>query len=159
MHPASRCTSLEAGVGGTILLVEDNPAQVQMTQRVLRECGRNLALVVVRDGQAAVDYLFHQGDYTADPTWRLPNLVLLDLNLPHLNGREVLERLRASPSHRHLPVIVLSSSCQEPEVRELYAAGANSYVEKPQEYTRFCEMMHNLLRFWLDTSLLPRGEA
>src|SRR5262245_25920081 len=86
-----------------------------------------------------------------------PDLILLDLNLPQMSGREVLERIRATPACCHLPVIVFSSSCAPPEVRELYIAGANGYVEKPQDYTRFVEVMRNLLGFWLDTARLPRS--
>lgn len=155
MQPSSRPAGSDAGTCPTILLVEDNVAQVQMTQRALRDCGRAIELVVVGDGLAAVDHVLRAGPGEL----RLPDLVLLDLNLPQMGGREVLDRIRATPACCHLPVIVLSSCSSPPEVRALYAAGANGYVEKPQDYLRFVEAMRNLLGFWLDTARLPRGDA
>jgi CheY-like chemotaxis protein len=156
VQPPSLPSGSDAGAGPTILLVEDNAAQVQMTQRALRECGRPIELVVVGDGREAIDYLLGP-EHRADQVHHNPDLILLDLNLPQMSGREVLERIRATPACRHLPVIVFSSSCAPPEVRGLYAAGANGYVEKPQDYPRFVEVMRNLLGFWLDTACLPRG--
>jgi CheY-like chemotaxis protein len=151
----SRSPDTEPRLARVILLVEDSAAQVQMTQRALRESSPTVALIVMRDGQEAVDYLLRLGSHAADRNWRRPDLVLLDLHLPRLSGREVLERIRLTPSCRHLPVVVLSSSRHPDDVLTMYSAGANSYVEKPQDYTRFAEVLRNLQHFWLETALLP----
>src|SRR5436190_7894280 len=115
-----------------ILLVEDNPADVKITERALRESGFPVELLVVRDGQEAVDYLLRQGQHADDASWRSPDLILLDLNLPRLNGREVLDRIRNTPALKAVPVVVLTTSKRQEDVQEMYAAGANTYIEKPQ---------------------------
>jgi CheY-like chemotaxis protein len=139
----------------TILLVEDNPADIKITQRALRESALSVELVVVRDGQEAVDYLLRQGVYANDADWRAPELILLDLNLPRLTGREVLERIRITPQFRSVPVVVLTTSRRREDVQEVYAAGANTYIEKPQDFPRFVEVLRTIHRYWLDTALLP----
>jgi CheY-like chemotaxis protein len=138
-----------------ILLVEDNPADVQITQRALRDSGVPVQLIVVRDGQEAIDYLLREGVRGQEPSWRAPDLVLLDLNLPRLSGREVLERLRATTRFRAVPVVVLTTSSRPEDVRDMYAAGANTYIEKPQDFARFVEVLRTIQRYWLDTALLP----
>jgi CheY-like chemotaxis protein len=138
-----------------ILLVEDSPADIKITQRALRESAVPVELIVVRDGQEAVDYLLRQGDHQATPGWRSPDLILLDLNLPRLNGREVLERIRATPALRGVPVVVLTTSRRQEDVQEVYAAGANTYIEKPQDFGRFVEVLRTIQSYWLDTALLP----
>ena len=138
-----------------ILLVEDNPADVAITQRALREIGFPAELVVVRDGQEAVDYLLRQGEHAHDPQWRIPDLILLDLNLPRMDGRQVLERIRATPALRVVPVVVLTPSRREEDVQSLYAAGANTYIEKPQDFSRFVGVLQTIQQYWLDTALLP----
>jgi two-component system response regulator len=138
-----------------ILLVEDNPADIKITQRALRDSGLPVDLLVVRDGQEAVDYLLRQGEHAHSDGWRSPDLILLDLNLPRLNGREVLERIRARPELKAVPVIVLTTSRRQEDVQQLYAAGANTYIEKPQDFARFVEVLQTIHRYWLDTALLP----
>jgi CheY-like chemotaxis protein len=153
-----------------ILLVEDNPADVAITQRALRESASPVELLVVRDGQEAIDYLLRQGPYAPAPasagqperqppeaadTWRCPELILLDINLPRLSGREVLERIRATPTLKAVPVIVLTTSRRREDVQEMYAAGANTYIEKPADFARFVEVLQVIQRYWLDTALLP----
>jgi two-component system, chemotaxis family, response regulator Rcp1 len=138
-----------------ILLVEDNPADIKITQRALRESGIPVDLLVARDGEEAVEYLLRQGKYADDPNWRGPDLVLLDLNLPRLTGQQVLERIRATPSLRAIPVVVLSTSRRLEDVQDIYAAGANTYIEKPQDFNRFVEVLETIQRYWLETALLP----
>jgi len=142
-----------------ILLVEDNPADVKITQRALRESGLPVDLIVVRDGQEAVDYLFRQGSHadgsTSSSTWRKPDLILLDVNLPKMNGREVLERIRANPHLKTVPVVVLTTSSRVEDVQQMYAAGANTYIEKPQDFSRFVAVLQVIHRYWLDLALLP----
>ena len=97
-----------------------------------------MELTVVRDGQEAVEYLLRQGAHAANPAWHCPDLVLLDLNLPRLTGREVLERIRETPALRAIPVVVLTTSHRLEDVLELYRAGANTYIEKPQDFGVLC---------------------
>jgi two-component system response regulator len=139
----------------SILLVEDNPADIQITKRALRDSRLPVELIVVRDGQEAVDYLFRQGSHATNPTWRKPDLILLDLNLPRLTGREVLQRVRAAELLRLVPVVVLSTSNRQEDVEALYASGANTYIAKPQDFGRFVEVLQTIQRYWLDHALLP----
>ncbi|HEX5272375.1 MAG TPA: response regulator [Gemmataceae bacterium] len=145
-------------VAHAILLVEDNPADVEITRRALRESAAPVELIVVRDGQEAIDYLLRQGGHAEPGEWRLPDLILLDLNLPRMTGREVLERLRATDNFRSVPVVVLTTSTRPEDVRALYAAGANTYIEKPQDFKQFVEVLKTVRHYWLDTALLPPGE-
>ncbi len=141
-----------------ILLVEDNPADIQITQRAVRESAMPVELIVVRDGQEAIDYLMRAGSHADSADWRSPTLILLDLNLPRLNGREVLRRIRGTPALQTVPVVVMSTSDRPEDVSDLYAAGANTYINKPQEFGRFVEVLKNIQRYWLDTALLPPSE-
>jgi chemotaxis family two-component system response regulator Rcp1 len=141
-----------------ILLVEDSPAEIKITERALQESGGPVELIAVRDGQEALDYLLRQGDYADSPSWRNPALVLLDLNLPRLTGLQFLERVRATPELRAVPVLVLTTSRRREEVWQLYAAGANTYIEKPQDFSRFVEVLRTIRTYWLDAALLPERE-
>jgi CheY-like chemotaxis protein len=138
-----------------ILLVEDNPADVKITQRALKESGVPVDLLVVRDGQEAVDYLLRLGPHAHDSAWRRPDLILLDLNLPRLTGREVLDRIRATPHLRAVPVVVLTTSRLQEDVLQLYTAGANTYIEKPHDFARLVEVLRTIQRYWLETAVLP----
>jgi len=138
-----------------ILLVEDNPADVKITQRALKESGLAVELIVVRDGEEAVDYLLRQGPHAADQQWRSPDLILLDLNLPKMSGREVLQRVRSTPNLRSVPVVVLTTSRRMEDVAATYAAGANTYIEKPEDFQRFVHVLQTIHRYWLDMALLP----
>jgi len=138
-----------------ILLVEDSPADVQITRRALRESTFPVELVVVRDGEEAVNYLLRQGPYAQPLSWHYPDLILLDLNLPRLTGREVLQHIRATRDFRFVPVVVLTTSHRPEDVRDMYAAGANTYIEKPQDFACFVEVLRTIQRYWLDTALLP----
>ncbi|MGL4554221.1 MAG: response regulator [Gemmataceae bacterium] len=137
----------------TILVVEDNPADVIILNRALRESGLAVELVVVRDGQEAVDYLLGQGTQTHPA--RVPDLILLDINLPRMNGREVLQRIRAAPALGPVPVVVLTTSSRQEDIEQMYRAGANTYIQKPQEFGRFVEVLETIHRYWLGTALLP----
>jgi two-component system response regulator len=138
-----------------ILLVEDNPADVQIAQRALRETGSGVELIVVRDGQEAVDYLLRQGQHAQSENWRNPDLILLDLHLPRLGGREVLERIRGTPELRTVPVIVMTTSTLPEDIRQMYAAGANTYFEKPQDFGKYLDVLRTIQTYWLDAARLP----
>ncbi|MGV3615446.1 MAG: response regulator [Fimbriimonas sp.] len=131
-----------------ILLVEDNPDDEQLTLRALRKLPHGVSVEVARDGQEALDRLY-------DPEIPLPNLVLLDLKLPKLNGLEVLEQLRQHPRTRYLLVVVLSSSDEPSDVRSSYQQYANSYIRKPVAYEEFGEVVRQLGLYWLDTNIVP----
>ena len=139
-----------------ILLIEDNPADIQITRRALRDCLLPVELIVVRDGQDAIDYLMRQGKHAGDAAWRRPDLVLLDLNLPRMTGREVLQCVRRHPTLRLVPVVVLSTSNRQEDVQGLYAAGANTYIVKPLDFNRFVDVLHTMQRYWLDIAMLPQ---
>jgi chemotaxis family two-component system response regulator Rcp1 len=137
-----------------ILLVEDNPADIKITERALRESALPVQLIVARDGQEAVEYLQQQNP-AASGVWRRPDLILLDLNLPRLSGHEVLRKIRSMAQFRSVPVIVLTTSKREEDIQEVYAAGANTYIEKPADFDRFIEVLRTIKRYWLDMALLP----
>jgi CheY-like chemotaxis protein len=138
-----------------ILLVEDNPADIKITQRALRESDLSVDLIVLRDGEEALDYLLRRGQYADDPNWRNPDLILLDLNLPRLSGQELLTRIRGEADLNTVPVIVLTTSHRQEDVEAVYAAGANTYIEKPQDFTRFVQVLQTIQRYWLEMALLP----
>lgn len=142
-----------------ILLVEDNPADVVITERALRASGRAVELIVVRDGQEAVDYLLRRDAFAQLPDWRRPDLILLDLNLPRLNGLDVVKQVRATPQLRVIPVVVLTTSRRREDIQELYAAGANTYIEKPQDFQTFVEVLRTMQHYWLDLALLPTSTS
>jgi len=138
-----------------ILLVEDNPADIKITERALRASAMPVQLIVVRDGQEAVEYLLRQGEHANNATWKHPDIILLDLNLPRLSGQEVLERIRATPALRSFPVIVLTTSRRHEDIQAVYAAGANTYIEKPSDFQRFVEVLQVIQSYWLDAAVLP----
>lgn len=135
-----------------ILLVEDNPADIRLTQEALRELSIRHRLQVAEDGGAALSYL--EG-IAAAQTGRLPDLIILDINLPIMNGLEVLAVIKSSDQTRSIPVIVMSSSSAESDIATAYRLNANCYTQKPIEIDGFFEVMKNIRRFWLETALLP----
>jgi two-component system response regulator len=130
-----------------ILLVEDNPDDVDLTLRAFRRAAVDRPVDVARDGVEALDYLF--GTEAGGAERPLPAVVLLDLNLPRVDGHEVLRRIRAEPRTRLLPVVILTSSVEETDMVKSYASGANSYVQKPVSYTEFVEAARQLGLYWL----------
>lgn len=133
----------------TILLVEDNQDDEALTLRALKS--HNLAndVVVARDGTQALDYLFRAAEGKAGETAILPELVLLDIKLPGIDGLEVLRRLRQNPATRRLPVVMLTSSVEETDRLASYDLGANSYVRKPVDFVEFSEAIKQLDLYWL----------
>lgn len=138
-----------------ILLVEDNPSDVALTQRALAKSRIANELVVAGDGQEALDYLFGTGVYADRAPCDLPALILLDLNLPRVDGLEVLRRIRAGERTRRLPVVVLTTSREEHDVAQSYDLGANSYIRKPVDFTQFVQSVEHLGLYWLVMNETP----
>jgi two-component system response regulator len=133
----------------TILLVEDNPDDEALTLRALRHNNLGSEVVVVRDGAEALDFLFGMNAYAERDTHDMPQLILLDLKLPKLDGLEVLRRMRADPRTRLLPVVILTSSREEQDLIEGYKGRVNSYIRKPVDFTEFVETIRELGLYWL----------
>ncbi|MGZ6317423.1 MAG: response regulator [Anaerolineales bacterium] len=142
---------------GTILLVEDNPQDEVLILRTLRKSNLANRIDVARDGQQALDYLFCQGEFAGRNPEELPAVVLLDIGLPRLSGLEVLERLRAVPRTRLLPVVILTSSDEETDRLKSYEDGANSFVRKPVNFAEFSETVARLGIYWIATNQPPQG--
>jgi len=132
-----------------ILLVEDNPQDAELTIRALRK--RNLAngLFLVEDGAEALDFMFARGKYQGRNAAGHPKVVLLDLKLPKLNGLEVLKGLKSDARTRLVPVVIVTSSHEDPDIRAAYELGASSYVVKPVEFESFAEAMSQIGYYWL----------
>lgn len=139
----------------SILLVEDNPNDEELTCDVLSRNQLLNPVIVVRDGAEALDYLFARGEYVDRDVSDLPLVVLLDLNLPKLSGIDVLRAIRADPRTRVLPVVILTSSGEDIDLVDGYNSGANSYVVKPVGYAKFSESVRQLGLYWTLTNQSP----
>lgn len=136
-----------------ILLVEDNPGDITLTREAFDEGKLHHRLHVVMDGVEALRYLRREGEYTESPT---PDLILLDLNLPKRDGRQVLEDIKRDPVLREIPVIVLTTSDDEADVHRAYGLHANCYLTKPVDMDEFLHVVRSLEEFWLTLVRLPR---
>ena len=132
-----------------ILLVEDNPDDEALTLRALKKNNISNQVIVARDGAEALDYLFGTGQYSGRDANLTPQVVLLDLKLPKVEGLEVLRRMRANESTKLLPVVILTSSNEEQDRINGYDSGANSYVRKPVDFNQFIEAVRQLGLYWL----------
>jgi two-component system response regulator len=132
-----------------ILLVEDNPDDELLTLRALKKSGVRNEIVVAHDGVEALDYLFASGPYSGRDPAIMPQLILLDLKLPRVDGLEVLRRLRSDERTRRLPVVILTSSREQRDMLEGYGLGANSYVRKPVNFEQFVKAVELLRSYWL----------
>ncbi|KCZ71444.1 response regulator with CheY-like receiver domain and winged-helix DNA-binding domain [Candidatus Methanoperedens nitroreducens] len=132
-----------------ILLVEDNPDDIELTLRALKKSKIANEVTVAKDGVEALDYLFGTGTYAGRDISRMPTVILLDLKLPRISGLEVLKRLRAAKRTKLLPVVVLTSSKEEEDMVSSYRLGANSYIHKPVDFTKFVEAVRELELYWL----------
>jgi len=138
-----------------ILLVEDNPDDEALTMRALKQSKLANEIVITRDGNEALEFLFATGKYEGRDVSHTPAVVLLDLKLPKLSGLEVLQRLRADPRTRLTPVVVLTSSSEDEDMLRSYELGANSYVRKPVVFGRFADAVSQLGLYWILLNQLP----
>lgn len=132
-----------------ILLVEDNPDDAEVTQRALKKQNVANHLFWVKDGAEALDFLFCNGNYAGRDPNHLPKVVMLDLRLPKVDGLEVLQKMRADPRTRRVPVVVLTSSTQDQDMIQSYELGANSFVSKPVRFEEFARVVSQLGMYWL----------
>ncbi len=138
-----------------ILLVEDNPRDVDLTLRAMKKHNLANRVHVVRDGQEALDYLFNEGEYAARTIALRPKVVLLDLKLPKVDGKEVLRRVKTDERTKTIPVVVLTSSREEKDIIESYRLGVNSYIQKPVEFDKFLDCIQEIGLFWLLINQTP----
>ena len=136
-----------------ILLVEDNPDHAELTLRALKDGNVVNAVFWVKDGAEALDFLEQRGPYADPDTAPRPGLILLDINLPKMDGHEVLRRIKTNEVLRTIPVVMLTTSARDDEVSRCYRSGANSYVCKPMRFTDFIEQVRIVKLYWLLTSL------
>jgi len=138
-----------------ILLVEDNPDDEALTMRALKQSKLANEIVITRDGNEALEFMFGTGKFDGRDVSHTPAVVLLDLKLPKLSGLEVLERLRADPRTKLVPVVVLTSSSEDEDMLRSYQLGANSYVRKPVVFGKFADAVSQLGLYWVLLNQLP----
>jgi len=138
-----------------ILLVEDNSDDVVLTLRALKKNNILNEVVIAKDGAEALDYLFGTGKYEGRDTGDQPQLILLDLKLPRIDGLEVLKRMRTDPKTKLLPVVILTSSKEQSDLLDGYGSGANSYIRKPVDFRQFTEAVRQLGLYWLVLNIGP----
>lgn len=139
-----------------ILIIEDSPEEFEMVRIAFEEANLMNPIYHCDDGDEALDFLYRRGDY-ADPSKApRPSIILLDLNLPGIDGREVLEEIKRDPSLKLIPVIVLTNSNDERDIERCYRDGANSYICKPVNFQGFIESINKLKEYWLTISVIPK---
>lgn len=138
-----------------ILLVEDNPNDVALTLRAFKKQQINCEIIVTRDGAEALDYLFCTGEHQKRNASKMPQLVLLDLNLPKVDGLEVIRQIRENKSTKYIPIVVLTTSVESSDVKESYSYGVNSYLRKPVDSDSFDQVIKNLWQYWLKFNIYP----
>ena len=138
-----------------ILLVEDSPEDFETAERAFRRSGLKNPIIRCADGDEALDLLFRRGRFADAPR---PGVVLLDLNLPGTDGREVLAEIKADPQLKHIPVIVLTTSSDDRDVQACYQAGASSYIQKPVDLEGFMRAIERLNDYWFEVVILPRAQ-
>ncbi|VAX33759.1 hypothetical protein MNBD_NITROSPIRAE01-885 [hydrothermal vent metagenome] len=142
-----------------ILLVEDNPHDIEIARRAFSKNNAELTLVVVSYGQDALDYLNHRGKFHPPDISPRPSLILLDLNLPRMNGLEVLKKIKNTPHLQSIPVIILTASERNEDIAPSYALGANTYIQKPIKFSDFLDIAKGIQKYWADVASLPEQNA
>jgi two-component system response regulator len=148
--------SLQHTPNQPILLVEDSPEDFEATVRAFKKSGLKNPIVRCEDGDSALDYLFRRGQWTDPESSPRPGVILLDLNLPGTDGREVLQEIKKHDQLRHIPIIVLTTSNDDRDVEGCYQAGANSYVQKPVDMDGFIRAIERLNGYWFEVVVLPK---
>lgn len=141
--------------GVEVLLVEDNLSDAELTIRALRKQNLANSLVHLKNGAEALDFIFAKGDYAGRDMFRTPRVILLDLKMPKVDGLEVLAKIRADERTRNIPVVVLTSSKEDPDIEACYALGVNSYIVKPVEFDKFLKAVSDLGFYWLLLNQTP----
>jgi len=152
-------TTITVGRRIDILVVEDNPEDYETTLRAFNKAGVLNHIHHCTDGDEAVDYLFRRGKYANAKRSPRPGMILLDLNLPGTDGRQVLAQIKADEKLRNIPVIVLTTSADERDIEDCYRCGANSYMQKPVDLDRFMTAVQRLTDFWIGVVILPLDHA
>lgn len=132
-----------------ILFVEDNIDDANLTLRALKKSGLTNTIFHVKDGAEALDFMYHTGDHTSRPQGERPKLILLDLKMPKVSGIEVLQKLKSDPVFKSIPVVILTSSKEDPDIKKCYELGVNSYIVKPVESEKFFETIRELGMYWM----------
>ncbi len=139
----------------TILLVEDNPMDVELTVRAFKHNKMSNPVKIARDGQEALDYINRRNEFADPHASPVPGLVLLDIRLPRVSGLEVLRELKAHPVYRQVPVVMLTTSRDDGDITTSYALGANSYIVKPVDFDKFLEVVERIELYWILTNVQP----
>ncbi len=132
-----------------ILLVEDNPNDAELAVRALKKQNLGNNLIHVEDGAEALDFIYGMGKYSSRNTNNIPKVILLDLKLPKIGGIEVLQKVKADPRTKSIPVVVLTSSAEDPDIKKCYELGANSYIVKPVQFDNFAKTIANIGLYWV----------
>ncbi len=155
LHKFQGDESESSGQAPIVLLVEDNNSDIELTFRAIQRLDANFDITVCRDGQEALDFLFAKGKYESRNINELPQLILLDINLPKVNGLSVLKEIRKTEVTRQIPTVLLTTSDERIDIQRGYEYGANSYVRKPVDYAVFCNTLKSLGEYWLNTNIPP----
>jgi CheY-like chemotaxis protein len=142
-----------------ILLVEDSDEDYETIRRAFSQVNLGNTLIRSEDGDQALDYLFHRGRYENPEAWPRPALILMDLNLPGTDGRAVLAQIKGDPDLRQIPVVVMTTSSDERDIAWSYAAGANSFIQKPLSFAGVVDAMKRVKEYWFDLVLFPKAQA
>lgn len=142
-----------------ILIVDDDPGDQELLRRSLETSEHRLTTRIVEDGEEALDYLMRRGPYADPAVAPRPDLVLLDLNMPKVDGREVLKTIRETPSLAALPVVVMTTSSRMDDIQDCYALGASSFITKPSRFDDFTNIVRSVESYWLTTVQLPNGAS
>lgn len=141
-----------------VLIVEDNMSDAEMTIRALTKNHLGNKIVHLKDGAEAIDFLFAEGNYVGRNIGNTPKVILLDLKMPKVNGKEVLKRIKSDDRTKKIPVVVLTSSREDPDIEECYRLGVNSYVVKPVKFEEFVKAVSDLGLYWIIVNQLPGNE-